>query len=143
MASLTGANTIFMLGVTGLFDSPQQLQGFAADDIFDVDQIGIGETLMGVDGILSGGLIFEPTTQNIKLQSDSASISIFDQWIQAELAAVDKLPCNAVVKITGLGIKFTMPKGFITKYPPMPSVKKLVQPRAYTIMWETVTPSPV
>lgn len=140
--SLTGANTVYMLGVQGLFSTPQRLKGFAANDIFDVPTIKLNEVLMGVDGILSGGMVFNPTEQSIMLQSDSPSIAIFDQWVQAQLAA-DTLKANAQVTLTGLGVKFTMPKGFLTEYPPMPSVKNLVEPRKYVVMWERVTPSPV
>lgn len=142
MATLTGANAVLMLGVAGLFSTPQRLQGFSAEDIFDVEQIKLNEVLMGVDGILSGGMVFNPTSQTINLQSDSASISIFDQWVQAQLAAVDSLKGNMQVSLPGLGVKFNMPKGFLTDYPPMPSVGKQIKPRKYTIMWETVTPSP-
>ena len=53
--TITGASAVIMLSVPGLFSTPQQLQGFATDDIFDTAAIASAETLMGVDGNLSGG----------------------------------------------------------------------------------------
>ncbi len=141
--SLTSANAVIMLAVPGIFSSPQQLQGFSADDIFDVEQIAIAETMMGVDGILSAGMVFNKTTQNITLQSDSASIAIFDTWIQQTLADVELTECSGVILVSGIGMQFTMPKGYLTHYPPMPSLGTTVKPRKYTIDWETVIPSPI
>ena len=37
MASITSANAVLFLGITDLFSTPQQLQQFAADDIYGID----------------------------------------------------------------------------------------------------------
>ena len=56
MPSITSANAILTLAIPLLFPTPVQLQGFAADDVYDIPRIKSVETLMGVDGVLSGGL---------------------------------------------------------------------------------------
>jgi len=48
---LTGANSIYTLAISSIFPSPQQLQGYAADDVFTSDPLESTETLMGVDEI--------------------------------------------------------------------------------------------
>ena len=47
--SITSANAILYLGVTGLFPTPQKIQGFATDDIYDTEALEVGDT-MGVRG---------------------------------------------------------------------------------------------
>ena len=84
MATITAANAVFMLSVESLFPSPQQLQGFAADDVFSHALVAPVETLMGVDGFLSGGWTPQPKVQTIALQADSPSTYIFDTWYAAQ-----------------------------------------------------------
>ena len=67
MATITSANVVFTLSVPLLLPVPQRIQGFAVDDIFDMDDVDATDTMMGVDGILSGGMIYAPKMQNIKL----------------------------------------------------------------------------
>ena len=80
MASITSANAIIMLTIPDLFPAPQQLQGFAADDVYGVNDLKSAEVLMGVDGKLSGGFVFVPIEWSISFQADSPSLDIFDQW---------------------------------------------------------------
>lgn len=140
--SLTGANSTIFLGITDLYDAPQQLQGFAADDIFDTEMVKLVETLMGVDGNLSGGFVNIERKQTIMLQADSPSNDIFDNWAEAQQAQQDTYEANGVVSIFALGQKFTLTKGFLTGYTYMPAVKKLIQPRRFEITWNRVSPSP-
>jgi hypothetical protein len=63
--SITAANAIFQLYIPAVFSAPQQLQGFAADDIFDTENQELVQTQMGVDGLLSGGFVFIETKQTI------------------------------------------------------------------------------
>ena len=55
MGTITSANAQVMLNVPGVFPTPVQLAGFAADDAFTQDAYDVAETRMGVDGVLSAG----------------------------------------------------------------------------------------
>lgn len=140
MADLTAANCIYMLSITGLFPAPQQLQGFAADDVFSTDAIAASETIMGVDGKLSGGYINVEQPQSISLQADSPSIFIFDQWYLNQKFGNKIFTANGVVILPGLGSKWTLTKGFLKTYPPIPDTKKLLGPRRFGITWESIVP---
>ncbi len=140
--SLTGANSAIYLGVTDLYDTPQQLQGFAADDIFDTEMVKLCETLMGVDGNLSGGFVNIERKMTIMLQADSPSNDLFDNWAEAMQAQQDTYEANGLVSIYALGSKFTLTKGFLTGHTFMPAVKKLIQPRRFEITWNRVSASP-
>lgn len=142
MSTITSANAIIMIGVPGLFPVPQQLQGFAADDVFDTDALDSAEVLMGVDGQLSAGFVFVPVKQNYSLQADSASNLFFDTWWAVQQQLHEVLPANANVVLGAVGTKWAMTRGFLTSFKPTPDAKKVLQPRRFTITWESVLPAP-
>lgn len=143
MATLTAANSIYMLTVIGLFDTPQQLQGFSADDMWDTDAVESVETLMGVDGILSGGWVPTPKKQMISLQADSASNLIFDAWATAQESARELYIAGGIIRLPGIRTSYALVKGFLTTYRPMPPVKKILQPRQYGVTWGSILPAPI
>ena len=143
MPDITAANAVFLISVPLLLPVPQQLQGFAADDIFDVDDIDATDTLMGVDGVLSAGMVYMPKPMNVALQADSASIAFFDAWYQGQQAAVQSYAAQATVTFTGINTSYVLTTGYLKRYKPMADAKKLLQPRKFRIEWQTITPSPV
>jgi hypothetical protein len=141
--SITGANVTYMFGVTTIFPSPVQLKGFAADDSFMTTPQRIGEVLMGVDGNQSGGFVYVSVEQEISLQADSPSVPLFDQWVQAEYQVQDAYQAFGTIIFPSIGKKFTMTQGILLQYPPMPGVKRLLQPLKYMISWGRAVPSPI
>lgn len=143
MATLTAANSVFLLTVIGLFDVPQQLQGFAADDMFDSDAVETVETLMGVDGTLSAGWVAVAKKQTVTLQADSASNLIFDAWWTAQEAAREIFTAGAIIRLPAVNTSYALITGYLTSYRPMPPAKKLLQPRQYGLTWNSVLPAPI
>lgn len=141
--SITSANAILTLSVLPLFPVPQQIQGFAVDDIYDVDAIKSVETMMGVDGVLSGGFVFVEITQNISLMADSASNLFFDTWWTQMQAAEDVYTASGQIVLPSISTKFNMLNGFLTGYKPIADAKKVLQPRKFQIMWNSVAPAPL
>lgn len=138
--SITSVNAVFMLSVTGLFPSPQPLQGFIADDLFDFGQTNSKEIILGADGIMSAG--FVPTTfmQNIAFLPDSQSVDIIEAWYQAEQAIRSVYYANATI-LLDTGKAYTLTRGALTGYSPAPDAKKILQPRKFSITWQSITPS--
>jgi len=140
--TITSANSIYQLSITGLYNSPQQLQGFAADDVFDTPSLKSSEILMGVDGNMSAGFVYVPIMQTIHLQADSASGIIFDQWYAAQQAKQDVFFANAVVALPSIQRKWSMTKGVISGYMPIPDAKKTLAPRTFEITWNFMSAAP-
>jgi len=143
MPSITSANAVVMIGVTGVFNTAQQLQQFAADDIFTNDAVQAAETAMGVDGFLAAGFVFAPVPWSVSLMADSPSNDFFDQWYQANVQAVDVYRANGIVILKSLGKKFNLNNGALTTYRNMPDAAKTLRSRAFGITWQSVTPAPV
>lgn len=142
MATLTSANSVLMLSVAGVYPTPQQLQGYATDDMFTVNDVAPVEAVMGVDGLLSAGYTPYPTEIEITLQADSASMVVFDTWMAAQDTAREVFFANLTVALPGTGQKYACTRGALTGASKMPASKKILQPRKFKITFQSVTPSP-
>lgn len=141
--TLTGANSVLLLGVTGLIDVPQQIQGFATDDVYDVDAIDSAETVPGVDGKLSAGWVYTPIRQGYTLQADSDSIEFFETLYSAEQQVREIYRLFGSIYLPSVQRNYTMTRGVLTNYNPVPTAKKLLQPRKFFIVWEAITAGPL
>ena len=141
--SLSAANVVLMIAVPPLFLTPQQIQGFAPDDVYDIPQIKSVEVMMGVDGILSSGFVYVPMPMEITLQGDSQSNSLFDVWWTQMQAAKDTYIASGILSIPTIGTKYILTNGSLTGYKPVPGAKKLLQPRKHEVTWGGIAPAPV
>lgn len=141
--TLTGANAVILIGATGLFDVPVRLQGFATDDVYDAAAINSAETVPGVDGKLSAGWIYVPVEQGYTLQGDSDSIDFFEDLYAAQKQVQEIYRLFGSVYLPSVQRVYSMTRGVLTNYTPMPTVKKIVQPRKFSIVWEAITAGPL
>jgi hypothetical protein len=141
MATITSANAVIMLGVTTLFPTPVQLQGFAADDVFNTDALDNAEIKMGVDGIMSVGFKFVEVRQKYILQADSASNDIFDLIYATEQTIRDKLVLSAIIHLPAINRAWNCVNGVLSSYQPIPNAKTTLQPREYGITWNSISPA--
>ena len=141
--SLTAANSVITLTAPSLGLGPVQLQGFAADDVTDMEPAKVLEHLMGVDGVLSFGFVWMERMQEITLQANSASNSFFDQINAQQEAVQDVYSLNGTVILPAIGLSFIMTNGGMETYKPMPQVQKIIRPRKYRIVWNKVVAAPV
>lgn len=139
--TITSATSTFVIAVAKIFEAPQRLQGYSADDAFTNEQLASAEVSMGVDGQLSGGFVFVPFVQRIVLQADSVSNDFFDQWWSQQQRAREVYPATGVVTLISIRKKWNLTRGFLTGYKPMPDAQKVLRPRDYQITWQATAPS--
>ncbi|MHB8283473.1 MAG: phage tail fiber protein, partial [Caulobacteraceae bacterium] len=120
------------------YTAPQKLQGYGPDAMFETEGVDNVETSAGVDGVLSAGWVFVPIVQTITLQADSLSLDIFENWYQAETTAREKFIASATIAIPATGKVYTMSRGFLSNWQPLPNTRKILQPRAARITWQSV-----
>lgn len=139
--TITSANSIFTIAVSGLYNSPVQLQGYAADRAWETEGIEIAETLMGVDGKLSAGYTPQPVTQTIHLQADSASIDLFDTIFNATKASKEVYRLTGSIVLPATGKAYSCRRGVLKNYKPLPDGAKTLQPVDFQIVWESIDPT--
>ena len=139
---ITSADAILVLSIAGLYPDPQQIQGFATEEAFDFGDVELVETMLGVDGNLSAGWVPVTFTQSITLQADSDSNELFEQWQLAQAQAQTPFIATGTVILPSTKKQYSLTKGFFKGFNPVPSAKKVLQPRKYSILWNKVTAAP-
>lgn len=143
MPDITSATTVLILSVPLLLPVPQQLQGWSTDDIFSTARVTPVETMMGLDGTLSGGFIPTEKKMEIVLMAGASDNDFFDAWQAGQEAALAALAAFGMLTLPALGRAFVLNHGYLTGYPPMADGKKVLQPRRYEITWESIVGSPI
>lgn len=140
---ITSADVVIFLTVPGLFTAPQQLQGFAPEDIFDAPDRMLAETAMGADGKQAGGYVPAVVEQRFMFMANSdITFNLFEAWATASRQNKTTYPCTGTTFFPSLQRTYNMINGILKTGSPMPSAKKTVPPRGWLISWEDVLPSP-
>ena len=139
--SLTSANTIIQISVSVIFPTPQQLQKFSTDNIYEAPAITPNQVQMGVDGSQSAGKVFVSKPISYDLLADSPSNDFFDAWFSQEEAAQETFTANGLMVLKSVGKKFTLINGSLTSYTPLPRGGRVLGPRRYEITWEKIIPA--
>lgn len=143
MATITAANSTFMLGAAGLFNVPMKIQGYSADDAFATEEVEFMEKYMGVDGKLSAGWTPYIVPLDFVLSADSPSNTIMDAIIMAEKATREKIVLNGTILIPSLGFIYAFTFGYLDKGPIMPSAGKALKPRKFSLAFQDCSPAPI
>ena len=139
--SLTAANAVITLSVAIVFPTPQQIQKFSTDNIYEAPAIAPNQVQMGVDGFQSAGKVFVSRPVSIDLMADSPSNDFFDTWFSAEESASETFAANGQILLKSVGKKFTLVNGSLTSYTPLPPGGRVLGPRRYEITWERIIPA--
>ncbi|MGS1010126.1 phage tail fiber protein [Achromobacter anxifer] len=141
MATLTSANSVLMLAVSGVFPVPQKIEGYASDNAFTFDAAQPAQVTMGVDGRMSAGYVPVPRVQTITIQPDSPSMRVFEIWMAAGETAREVFYANGTLSLPSIDRKYTLTRGVLTRIPPAPDAKAMLQPMAFQITWQNVSPA--
>lgn len=142
MATITAANSIFFLSIQDLYPAPQLLQGYSADDAFTTEATDMAEVVMGVDGHMSTGFVFNPTAQTVVIMPDSPSLDLFEQLQSATKTSREVYRLDATIRLPAVGKKYTLSNGVLQQAPAIAAVKKTLQPLTFRLMWESVIAEP-
>jgi hypothetical protein len=138
--TLTVANSVLAMTTEALFPQAQRLQGYAADDAFDFENVENGEYSIGIDGKLSAGFVFNEIPLGITLQADSLSLSLFEQIYQYEVANRTKLEQQLTITLPAVNKRYDLKDGFMRRYK-APSGKKILQPGVVEFVFARMTVS--
>ncbi|MEN2922475.1 hypothetical protein DNAOFDDG_02009 [Mannheimia haemolytica] len=127
----TAANSILLVRAKGYNKSWVKMEGYAADNAFDFGQGAIGETVIGVDGVQSGGFTPYEVDLNIQLQANSPSRSFFDGVINHINNNQETVPFEFSCEIPSIGKRYSA-TGFLVNIPGGTNAKKLLESATYS-----------
>lgn len=129
--TLTSANSVLLVRAPGYNKQWVKMEGYAADNAFDFGQGAIGETVMGVDGVQSGGFTPYEVDFNIQLQANSPSRSYFDGIINHINTNQETVPFEFSVEIPSIRKRYSA-SGFMVNVPGGTNAKKLLESATYS-----------
>lgn len=141
--TITAANAVYMLSVTGLFAIPQRLQGFSADAAFDTDASEPAEVVKGVDGRMSAGFVPFLTQQTISIMPDSPSSLLFEDWLAAQKSQLEIYYANAVITLPSVSRSYALTSGVLSSIISIPGTRRVLQARTFRITWDDISPIPI
>jgi hypothetical protein len=141
LGSLTSANAVLQLSIDVIFPTPQQIQQFTTDNIYDAPQVKPTITKMGVDGKQSAGFIFVSKEIMIHLMPNSPSQVIFDTWATNMEAQEDVYSCSGLIVLKSTGRKFTLIDGSLTTYTPLPGAGQVLKDLQHGITFGKIIPA--
>ena len=126
------------LAVPGVVSSTP-LVGYAPDDLYTIEDRDTGETMMGLDGVLSGGYVPAAVIITFKQMANSLTESFFDNWAAAEDQAFVKYPGSAIIVYPGLSKQAILTNGFLRARKPLPDAAKLLQPQTHRVEFQSIS----
>lgn len=141
--TITSADASFVISSADFALAATILEGYAADAAFATDNADTAETSLGVDGKLSAGWVPRSYNQTITLQPDSPSRFIFDALVGAQDVARAIYRLNGVITLPGNQYSFTLSRGVLKNYTPIPAANRVLQPITFSIEWERVVALPI
>ena len=130
--TLTAANSVLKVKAQGFIDNYVTQQGYAADNMFDMGNATIGETVMGADGFLSGAFTPYKVTMNIQLMANSPSIPFWDALVNKMDTDKETFPISLICEIPSIKKRYTA-SGFLVAAPGGVVARKILESVTYTL----------
>ena len=131
VGDITSANAILILIVDGLFPAGINLQMFATDQSYSMDELTIAEDRLGVDGALVAGWVPSVKPVTIMLEAASPSYEAMAQLYRACERKRGIYQCSLIASVDSIGKTFTWTSGVLKSGTPVPAAKKVLDPTTW------------
>lgn len=128
--TITSANAVMMLRCEGVYDNWVRIQGFQVDNAWELGEINIGETRMGVDGKQSIGYTPHETPWSIYLEANSPSVQIMENIRKKFNSDMEVAYIEVIIEIPSIAKKY-YGKGGMTSMTGGASGKKMLDGTTY------------
>lgn len=141
--TITSADAVLVLSSRDLELAAVQIQGFSADAAWAMGDTEVAQKTRGVDGKLSFGFVYGDYDMVITLQADSDSDKIFELIMTGAVTNQAVYRIDGVLTLPSNGKAIVMGRGGVTSGRIMADGQRVLQPRTWTISWESVQVVPL
>lgn len=134
---ITSANAVVILTVENLYPNGIQLQNFATDSSFAVDDATLAEARMGVDGHLAAGYTPAPRNVTITLEAGSPNLEQMNNIVENMQLNMAVLKCQMQITIPSRGKEYTLKNGVLLTGHTIPDGKKVLDPTNWAFTFES------
>lgn len=139
--TITSADINAHITVDALYPMGFVLEGFSADNIFEMDNLELAQAIRGADGKLSAGFVFGTQHQTFHIMPDSPVYKKIQTWATTSVTSKGVYRCNLTAVFKTNGTKFVCTNGVLLNAGNVANAARMLQPITFQIAWETVTPS--
>lgn len=129
--TLTAANSILKLRCKGVYDDYVTVKGYQVDNAFSMGETTIGEVRAGVDGILSGGYVFNASQFQMFLEANSATTTVMETIQKYIRTNKETLPFDFILEVPSIKKRQSF-SGFLITTPSGNTAAKLLAGMTYT-----------
>ncbi len=140
---ITSANAKVILTVTNLYPSGVEIQNFATDGSWAVDDAVVAEARMGVDGHLAAGYTPTPRTVTLTLEANSPSLAVMRNIIESMQLNKCIYECSMQITIPSQAKEFRLAKGVLLQGHAIPDGKKVLDPTTWQFVFESCKTSSI
>lgn len=141
--SLSSANSTFMIGAVGVFSDLVKIEGYSAESAWNMDDVSLATTILGVDGSFSSAWIPYMTTMTLQLMPNSSSNDFFERIMSYQDVIQETVELFGNIQIPSIGRKYALENGVISKMSLIPSAAKTLQAKKVVLIWGKCTVSVV
>ncbi len=135
---ITSANAQLVLTVEDLYPQGVVLEMFGTDQALGADSFEFVEARKGVDGRLVAGVVNNPISVNITLESASPSLPVMETIRDAQISNKRPYICNLVVSLPAIGQTKIFKRGVLRGGSTIANVGKTLQPTNWQFVFESV-----
>ena len=131
--TLTATDAIVSVKVDNLFPVPQIIDGFEIDNAFQLSDINIAQTVLTLDGELTGGYVPSIVDFTINVLPVSLSKQFFVDWMQASKTNQTMFKATFNITIPGEKASYILTDVILVTGKILPSVNSILQPVSYKV----------
>ena len=129
--TLTATDAIVAVSVQGLFSVPQIVDGFEIDNAWQLSDTTIAQTVMTLDGELTGGYVPSIVDFTVNILPTSNSKQFFDVWMQNSRQNQTMFKGLFNITIPALSANYTLSNVILVTGKVLPNVNSILQPVSY------------
>ena len=141
LLNISSANAALTCIVPNFYPQGFEVDDYAANDMFNTDGITNAELVMGADGKLHAGQIFNLFPFSITLSPTSAAGFKIEDWFTYELTTGAKMECNMVLILASIKRKYNLIDGVLVSFSQLPSGARILQPRTASFAFRSIVGS--
>ena len=135
---ITSSDSVLIMIVQDLYPAGIKLEKFSADNIITNESRQSAETRIGVDGKIAAGWIPAIKTVTINLEADSPSLEFIENIIAKQDLNKKLFEISLDITIPSVSKVYSFKKGYIHDVSDMSNLANVLDPREFTIHFESV-----
>lgn len=141
--NITSANSEIILTVENLYPSGIKLEGYSTDTAWASEDVTLAEARMGVDGKMAIGMTPSPKTVTLTFEANSPSLQQLENIAACMELNMTIYKSDLQITIPSRNKEYSLTKGSLIRGRLLPDGKKVLDPQAFSFVFEKIKRSSI